>query len=131
MRSIVLICALIFVGIVGASLNGTGLVAEAAADTVAGKWTLSVDAPGEAVDVLLDLTQKGDEVSGTMSSTHGSGKITKGIFKEKKLTATITADIQGSPTELQLEGTVDGEKITGALTATGLGTFGFTGAKSK
>jgi len=131
MRSLILICALIAVAVTGVSFSGPGIVVEAAADTVSGKWTLSVDAPGEAVNVVLDLTQKGDEVSGTMSSTHGSGKITKGTFKEKKLTATITADIQGTPTELQLEGTVDGEKIIGSLTAGGLGTFPYSGKKDK
>ncbi len=101
------------------------------ADGVAGKWSLSVAAPGEAVDVLLDLKQDGENVTGTMSSGVGGGTITKGSFKDKKLTATITADIQGSPTELGVEGTVDGDKITGSITAHGLGSFSFAGTRAK
>jgi hypothetical protein len=100
-------------------------------DEVAGKWNLTVDAPGDAVQVQLDLKQDGENVTGTMASTHGSGTITKGTFKEKKLNATINADIQGSPTELGVEGTVDGDKISGTITAAGLGSFSYTGSRAK
>ena len=109
------------------SVEANGVVA----DNITGKWTLSVAAPGEAVDVILDLKQDGEAVTGTMTSTHGSGKVTKGTFKKNKLTATLAADIQGSQAELQIDGTVDGEKISGSLTATGLGTFAYSGAKNK
>jgi len=104
---------------------------DVAADGITGKWTLSVAAPGEAVEVVLDLKQDGEAVTGTMASTHGTGKITKGTFKDKKLNATLAADIQGSQTELLIDGTVEGEKITGSLTATGLGTFAYSGTKNK
>jgi hypothetical protein len=100
-------------------------------DEVAGKWSLSVAAPGDAVEVVLDLKQDGETVTGTMVSGVGGGTVTKGTFKDKKLTATITADIQGSPTELGVEGTVDGDKITGSITAHGLGNFSFAGTRSK
>jgi hypothetical protein len=100
-------------------------------DKVDGKWTLTVAAPGENVEVLLDLKQDGEKVTGTMSSTHGSGTVSSGTFKEKKLTATLSADIQGSPTELGIEGTVDGDKISGTLTASGLGSFSYAGVRSK
>ncbi|MEQ1762251.1 MAG: S9 family peptidase [Pyrinomonadaceae bacterium] len=106
-----------------------GAVASGA--SVTGKWALSVAAPGEAVDVLLDLKQNGDNVTGTMASGVGGGTITKGSFKDNKLIATITADIQGSPTELAIEATIDGDKITGSITAHGLGNFSFAGTRSK
>jgi hypothetical protein len=109
-----------------------GVVAAASfKDEVAGKWSLTVDAPGEAVQVVLDLKQDGETVTGTMSSGVGGGNITKGTFKDKKLTATITADIQGSPTELGLEGTVDGDKISGTIAAHGLGNFAYAGTRAK
>jgi hypothetical protein len=107
------------------------VVAAGLKDEVAGKWNLTVDAPGDAVQVQLDLKQEGEAVTGTMVSTHGSGTITKGSFKEKKLSATINADIQGSPTELGVEGTVDGDKISGTITAAGLGSFSYTGSRAK
>lgn len=107
------------------------VAAAALKDEVAGKWSLTVDAPGEAVQVVLDLKQEGENVTGTMTSGVGGGTITKGTFKDKKLSATITADIQGSPTELGLEGTVDGDKITGSITAHGLGNFAYAGTRAK
>lgn len=100
-------------------------------DNVAGKWTLTVAAPGESVEVLLDLKQDGEKVTGTMASSHGSGTVTKGSFKDKKLSATFTAEIQGSPTELGLEGTVDGDKISGTMNVAGLGSFSYSGTRSK
>ena len=101
------------------------------ADELTGKWSLAVQVPGETVDVTLELKQAGEEVSGTMTSSHASGKVDKGTYKEKKLSLVVSADIQGSPTPLQVDGTVDGDKITGSITAQGLGTFPFSGTKSK
>lgn len=111
-----------------------GVIGTAAAGSyhdVAGKWSLAVDVPGESVEVVLDLKQDGEAVTGTMASTHGSGTVTKGSFKEHKLNATIKADIQGSPTELTLDGTVDGDKISGTINAAGLGSFSYAGSRAK
>ena len=101
------------------------------ADEVTGKWSLALQVPGETVDVVLDLKQEGESVTGTLASSHASGKIDKGSYKEKKLSATATVDLQGSPAEVQIDGTVDGEKITGSMTVQGLGSFPYTGSKSK
>lgn len=96
-----------------------------------GKWILTVAAPGQNVDVVLDLTQDGETLSGTMSSEMGGGRITKGAVSGNKVSATINADIQGSPTELQLEGTIEGGKFNGTVLAHGLGSFPFSGVKGK
>ena len=101
------------------------------ADEITGKWSLALQVPGETVDVLLDLKQDGEAVTGTLSSSHASGKIGKGTYKEKKLSATATVDLQGSPADVEIEGTVDGDKITGSLTVPGMGSFPYTGGKSK
>jgi hypothetical protein len=101
------------------------------ADVVTGKWSLALQVPGETVDVVLDLKQEGESVTGTLNSSHASGKIDKGSYKEKKLSASATVDMQGSPAEVQIDGTVDGDKISGSLTVQGLGSFPYTGSKSK
>jgi hypothetical protein len=101
------------------------------ADEVTGKWSLALQVPGETVDVLLDLKQDGESVTGTLTSSHASGKIGKGTYKEKKLSAVATVEIQGSPAEVQIDGTVDGDKISGSLTVQGMGSFPYTGSKSK
>lgn len=101
------------------------------ADDVSGKWVLSVQAPGETVDVFLELKQNGEAVTGSMTSTHASGKIDKGTYKDKKLALSVTAEMQGSPAAIQIDGAVDGDKISGSVTAQGLGTFAFSGGRSK
>ena len=101
------------------------------AENVTGKWSLALQVPGETVDVVLDLKQEGEAVTGSLTSSHASGKIGKGTFKEKKLSATASVDIQGSPTDVQIEGSVDGEKITGSITVPGMGSFPYTGGRSK
>ena len=101
------------------------------ADNIAGKWSLALQVPGETVDVVLDLKQDGETVTGTLTSSHASGQIGKGTYKEKKLSATASVDLNGSPTDVQIEGTVDGEKISGSLTVPGMGSFPYTGGRSK
>jgi dipeptidyl aminopeptidase/acylaminoacyl peptidase len=98
---------------------------------VTGKWTLSVDAGGQVVDVMLDLKQNGDALTGSMVSSVGGGTVNKGSVSGKTIKATINADVQGQPTELQLDGTIDGDKISGTILAPGLGSFPFTGSKNK
>ena len=100
-------------------------------EDITGKWALALQVPGETVDVFLELKQDGEAVTGTLTSSHASGKIGKGTYKEKKLSATAAVEIQGSPTDVQIEGTVDGEKITGSITVPGMGSFPYTGGKSK
>ncbi|MGQ0540805.1 MAG: S9 family peptidase [Blastocatellia bacterium] len=103
----------------------------APAADVTGVWNLLVDAGGQTVDVALDLKQDGNAVTGSMNSTVGGGTVDKGKVAGKTVKATIKADVQGQATDLELEGTIDGDKITGTITAHGLGVFSFTGTKKK
>jgi len=64
-----------------------GVVAAATfKDEVAGKWSLNVDAPGEAVQVQLDLKQDGETVTGTMAPGGGPRQITQGTYKNQEIT---------------------------------------------
>ena len=101
------------------------------AENITGKWSLALQVPGETVEVVLDLKQDGEAVTGSLTSSHASGTIGKGTYKEKKLSATATVEIQGSPADVQIDGTIDGEKITGSITVPGMGSFPYTGGKSK
>ncbi len=94
-----------------------------------GKWTLSVDAGGQVIDLVSEIKQTGSEFTGTMSSMVGGGSFEKGKISGSTFTATLNADVQGSPTVIALEGKVDGSKMTGTMNVPGFGVLAFTGVK--
>lgn len=97
---------------------------------VAGKWSLTVQIPGQQLDAALELTQEEKTFSGTMSSMMGNGKIINGTIKEKEFTAVLQANIQGQDVEIQMSGTVDGDKMSGSFIVPNMDAIPFTGAKS-
>ncbi|HVQ55600.1 MAG TPA: S9 family peptidase [Pyrinomonadaceae bacterium] len=97
---------------------------------VSGKWTLSVEAGGQVIDLAVDLKQTGADFNGTMTSPVSSGVIEKGKVSGSNLTATINADVQGQPTTIQFEGKLDGAKMSGTLNVPGFGVLPFNGVKA-
>jgi hypothetical protein len=98
---------------------------------LAGKWNLIVQVPGQQLDVTLELTQEEKTFSGTMSSVIGNGKVINGALKEKEFTAVLQANIQGQDMEIQMSGSVDGDKMSGSFLVPNMDAISFTGAKSK
>lgn len=99
---------------------------------VGGKWTWIVEAPGgQQIDLAVDLKQQGGDFSGTSVSAVGNAVIESGKVSGKSLTAKLRADIQGQPTDFVIEGTIDGDKITGTITGGGLGSLPFLATRQK
>ncbi len=103
----------------------------AAGANVSGKWTMNVDAGGQIVQLNLDLKQTGADFVGTTASDLGNGILEKGKISGTNVQAVIKADVQGQPMEIQLDGVVDGEKMSGTLVVPGLGNMAFTAVKLK
>lgn len=102
----------------------------AAAD-IAGKWTMSVDAGGQIIDLAIEIKQTGSDFTGTMSSMVGGGTIEKGKLSGSSVTGTIQADVQGQPTTISMSGKVEGGKMTGTLDVPGMGSVPFSAVKNK
>ena len=98
---------------------------------IAGKWSIAADAGGQTVNVSMDLKQTGADFSGTMSSDVGGGTIEGGKMNAKAYTAIMKADVQGQAVEFKMEGSVDGDKITGTFVSGAFGTVPFTGTRAK
>lgn len=96
-----------------------------------GKWTLSVDAGGQTIEVVLDLKQNGSGLAGTMSSQAGGGTVEKGSVSGKNLSVTVKGEVQGQQTEIQVDGVIEGDKISGTIGVAGLGSFPFTGSRTR
>ncbi|NOT48585.1 MAG: S9 family peptidase [Acidobacteria bacterium] len=98
---------------------------------VAGKWTMSVDAGGQIIDLEVELKQTGADFIGTMASHLGAGTIEKGKVAGSAITAIMQDDVQGQPTTIAVNGKVEGDKMNGTLDVPGIGVVPFTAVKNK
>jgi hypothetical protein len=102
-----MIVMLMYLGAVGAAQKAPA----AGPPTVAGKWTLNVDAgPHGATTMGLTLAQKGRKVTGTLASPHGDLAVA-GEFADATLTLKTTADDAPAiscTAKLKADGTLEG-----------------------
>jgi Peptidase family M1 domain len=104
--------------------QGTGATSSGATGaSVAGKWSIALDAGGQTIAFTLSLTQQGTTVGGTIESAQGALQISSGTYENGVLTLRTT-----SPVELTLKGQLSGSVLSGTVTAP-QGTANFTGSK--
>ncbi len=111
--------------------NAASSAASGPAANINGKWTMTVDAGGQMIDLVVELKQTGADFIGTMASGVGNGTIEKGKVAGSKVTGTMQADVQGQPTTIGIDGKVDGDKMTGTLDVPGIGVVAFSAVKNK
>lgn len=100
-----------------------------AASPIDGRWTLSVRAPEGAVAIQVTLTNEDGKLTGTFSGDRGSGDIRGGTFTDTTFEFTISTNVQES-SDWVFRGTLNGDAMSGTV-ATNLGSFEFSGSKSK
>jgi len=83
----------------------------------AGKWKLVIDFQGQQLPVSMALEQDGENITGVLETMLGNGKIADGKVIGNKLAATANAEVQGQPVEFTIAGKVDGDTMSGTLTA--------------
>ncbi|MFM9903009.1 MAG: hypothetical protein ACKVQJ_00390 [Pyrinomonadaceae bacterium] len=98
---------------------------------ISGRWSLAADAPGQTIQITVEFKQDGDALTGSTSSEMGNGTIDSGKVTGKTFTATLHADVQGTQMDFKMDGTVDGDKMTGTFTNPQLGTIPFSATKGK
>ena len=101
------------------------------AANVGGKWTWIVEAPGQPVEIAVEIKHDGVAFSGTGTSMIGNSLIEGGKVTGKAISATLKAEIQGQPMEFAIEGSVEGDKIVGTITGGGFGSLPFTATRTK
>ena len=84
---------------------------------VAGNWKLVIDFQGQQMPVALNLEQRGDSVTGVLETMLGNGQIADGVVSGSKLSATANAEMQGQPVEFTIGGKVNGDSMSGTITA--------------
>ena len=100
------------------------------AASVGGKWNMTANVGGDVVEVSMELKQSGAEFTGTVNSMHGAGTIENGKISGINLTGTMKIEIQGQPFEIQIDGKIGRDKITGTMSGAGLPQISFTATKA-
>ena len=103
----------------------------ALADELAGKWALTAEAQGQSIYITVDIKQTGDTFTGSTTSDMGNGTIDGGKVTGKTFTATLHADVQGNAVDFKMDGTIEGDKLTGTFTNAAFGSIPFSATRSK
>lgn len=98
---------------------------------ISGKWSLAADAGGQTLSIAVELKQTGADFSGTTASDLGNGKIDGGKVSGKAFTAVLHAEIQGQVVDFKMEGTLDGDKMSGSFSNSNFGSVPFSATRSK
>ncbi|HJQ39821.1 MAG TPA: amidohydrolase family protein [Thermoanaerobaculia bacterium] len=106
--------------------------AETAASPIDGTWNLTVRATQGSVSISVTLRNEDGQLTGTYSGDRGSGDIRGGTFSDGSFEFTISATAQNEAetTDWVFRGTLSGDAMQGNVSTT-LGTFDFSGSKSK
>ena len=105
--------------------DGKGKLAQ-----VEGTWDLTIEAPGQSVDVKLTLSQQGSTITGTLnSSLFGTAQIKNGVVTSKGFSFDVTISVGGQDLDVSFDGTVTGNKVEGTADSA-QGPAPFTGTKN-
>jgi imidazolonepropionase-like amidohydrolase len=106
--------------------------AESAASPIDGTWNLTVRATQGSVSISATLRNEDGQLTGTYTGDRGSGDIRGGSYSDGSFEFTISATAQNEAetTDWVFRGTLAGDAMQGSVTTT-LGTFDFSGSKSK
>jgi imidazolonepropionase-like amidohydrolase len=106
--------------------------AAAAASAVDGVWSLTIQSSQGNVSMSVTLRAEDGKLTGSYSGDRGNGSISGGTFDGTAVEFTINADGQSESEQSPwvFRGTVSGNAMNGSV-ATNLGTFQFSGSRSK
>lgn len=94
-----------------------------------GKWNLKFTTQQGDEEATADLVMEPDgTLTGTVSGNRGSGSVFSGWVSGDNFTFTINLEIEGSPSDVVLTGTFEGNSMKGSIQAQGY-TIDFTGTK--
>ncbi|HEX8249549.1 MAG TPA: serine hydrolase, partial [Pyrinomonadaceae bacterium] len=99
--------------------------------SIAGKWNMTAATGGDTLPITLELKQNGEALNGSLISPIGGGTVKNAQVNGNLFTGTASIDFQGRQMEVALKGTIDGDKMTGTISGSGLPPISFTAIKEK
>jgi Amidohydrolase family len=103
---------------------------EAAASPIEGAWNLTVKTPQGDVSIIATLHLESGHLTGTFSGDRGSGDIHNGSLDGSTVEFTISVRSTAESGDWVFHGTLHDSTMDGSVSTT-LGTFQFSGSKSK
>ena len=116
-------------GRTGQRAAGGGRGAGGEVAQVAGTWTMTVNGPQGATTSTMTITQTGDAIDGTIISEFGNAAISDGRVTGRTASWTASFQVGGERTTVNFEAEVDGNRMTGRLRGSEMGTMTFTAEK--
>jgi hypothetical protein len=93
---------------------------------VGGTWAMTVSSPQGEVPTTLTLTQSGDVLDGSMQSQFGTAALSDGRVQGRTVTFSLAMSVGGQTVQMNVEGEVEGNRMTGRIRAGEMGTMTFT-----
>ena len=93
-----------------------------------GEWLLTLNSPMGALPSTLTLRQDGGSVSGDMRSQFGNSPITNASLNGNEIKFSYRVDVQGQTFDVTATGKINGNAISGSMSAGDM-TFDFSGSK--
>jgi|HigsolmetaAR201D_1030396.scaffolds.fasta_scaffold05928_2 hypothetical protein len=112
-----------------AALGAFAMSAFAADANVAGTWNMSVEMSMGSGNPTFELTQNGNQVTGTYKGQLGEAPVT-GTVKGNEVELKYTLSAQGMELTVTYSGTVEGDTIKGKVSYGDMGEGTFTGKKA-
>jgi dipeptidyl aminopeptidase/acylaminoacyl peptidase len=106
-------------------------VAGSASAELNGKWSVVADAGGQQIEIEIEFSQSGSDFTGASFSEIGGGAIEGGKLSGSSFSAILHADVQGQKVDFKMEGTINGDTISGTFSNAGFGSVPFSGTRVK
>ena len=105
---------------------------KAAAQALAGNWSLKIDTPlGQAIPATLILVNGVKGISGKVESEMGNGELLTVQFDGESFEGTISFDVAGHTMEAQIAGELTEDQMEGNITMQDTPPLSFTGNKTE
>jgi hypothetical protein len=116
----------LFLGLSAFTANASRFLAD-----LTGTWEVSVQTPDQAVTSTLAVTQKGDSISGTLSSEIGQANV-KGLVKGDTVNFAFGLDMGGQAIEIAATALLnDKDNMSGSMDVSGMGNMPFSAKRVK
>jgi hypothetical protein len=122
----ILVATTLLVGLSAFSANASRFLAD-----LSGTWSVAVDAQGQSVTSSLVVEQKGDSISGVLTSELGEAKV-RGAVKGDTVNFVFGLDMNGQALDIAATALLtDADNMMGSMDVAGMGNMPFSARRNK